>query len=64
MREQLADRIYDIRCRIVHTKEDVKRGRIMPFTKEGVLLRQFDLPVIGTVANKVIIANSKKLSFR
>ena len=62
LREQLADRIYDIRCRIVHTKEDDKRGRIMPFTKEEVLLRRFDLPMIGTVANKVLIANSKKLS--
>jgi hypothetical protein len=64
IREQLADRIYDIRCRIVHTKEDDKRGRIMPFTKEEVLLRQFDLPMIETVAGQVLIANSRKLSFR
>lgn len=64
IREQLADRIYDIRCRIVHTKEDDKRGRIMPFTKEEVLLRGFDLPLIETLVNKVLIANSKKLSFQ
>jgi hypothetical protein len=64
IRDQLAERIYDIRCRIVHTKEDDKRGRIMPFTKEVVLLRRFDLPMIETVAGQVLIANSKKLSFR
>jgi len=62
IREQLAERIYDIRCRIVHAKEDDKRGRIMPFTKEEVLLRRFDLPMIENLANKVLIANSKKLS--
>jgi hypothetical protein len=64
IRDQLAERIYDIRCRIVHTKEDDKRGRIMPFTKEEVLLRRFDLPLIETIADKVLIANSRKLSFR
>lgn len=64
IREQLAERIYDIRCRIVHTKEDDKRGRIMPFTKEEVLLRRFDLPMIENLANKVLIANSRKLSLR
>jgi hypothetical protein len=64
IRDQLAERIYDIRCRIVHTKEDDKRGRIMPFTKEEVLLRRFDLPMIETVASQVLIANNKKLSFR
>jgi len=64
IREQLADRIYDIRCRIVHAKEDDKRGRIMPFTKEEELLRRFDLPLIETIANKVLIANSRPLSFR
>lgn len=62
-REQLADRIYDIRCKIVHTKEDDKRGRIMPFTKEAVLLLRFDLPLIGNLANKALISNSKNLSF-
>jgi hypothetical protein len=62
IREQLAARIYDIRCRIVHTKEDDKRGRIMPFTKDEVLLGRFDLPMIESLADKVLIANSKKLS--
>jgi len=63
IREQLAERIYDIRCRIVHTKEDDKRGRIMPFTREEVLLRRFDLPMIENLASKVLITNSKILSF-
>lgn len=64
IQEQLADRIYDIRCRIVHTKEDDRRGRIMPFTKEEVLIRRFELPMIENLANKVLIANSKNLAFR
>lgn len=64
IREQMAERIYDIRCRIVHAKEDDKRGRIMPFTKEEVLLQRFDLPLIEMIASKVIIANSRPLSFR
>lgn len=64
IREQLAERIYDIRCRIVHTKEGDKRGRIMPFTKEEMLLNRFDLPIIEILADKALIANSKKLSFR
>jgi hypothetical protein len=64
IREQLADRIYDIRCKIVHTKEGDKRGKIMPFTEEELLLRRFDLPMIETLVTKVLIANSKKLSFR
>lgn len=63
LRDQLAERIYDIRCRIVHTKEDDKRGRIMPFTKEEALLRRFDLPMVESVASQVLVANSRKLSF-
>jgi hypothetical protein len=62
IREQLAERIYDIRCRIVHTKEDDKRGRIMPFTKEEVLLREFELRIIENLVDKVLIANSRQLS--
>ena len=62
IREQLAERIYDIRCKIVHTKEDDKRGRIMPFTKEEVLLREFELGVIENLVDKVLIANSRQLS--
>jgi len=61
--EQLADRIYDIRCRIVHTKEEDKRGRLLPFTKEEEFLREFDLTMVKNLANEVLIANSKKLSF-
>ena len=64
IREQLSERIYDIRCRIVHTKEGDKRGRIMPFTKEEELLRAFDLPMVEALAVKALIANSKKLLLR
>jgi hypothetical protein len=63
VREQVGERIYDIRCRIVHTKEDDKRGRIIPFTREAALLREFDLPMIEGIVNKVLIANSKQVSF-
>jgi len=64
IREQLAERIYDIRCKIVHTKEGDKRGRILPFTEEENLLQMFDLAMIAGLADNVLIANSRELSIR
>jgi hypothetical protein len=64
LREQFAERIYDIRCRIVHTKDtELDGGRILPFSKEEALLRT-ELAIIEFMARKVIIAVSEKLSLR
>jgi hypothetical protein len=61
LREQLAERLYDIRCKIVHTKVDeAEKGRILPFTKEETLLMD-EVEVIEFIARKAIIAGSKKL---
>ena len=63
IREQLAERIYDIRCKIVHTKEGDRRGRISPFTEEEELLELFDLPMIAGLADNALTGNSRELSF-
>ena len=61
LREQLADRLYDIRCKIVHTKaEEAEKGRILPFTKEESLLT-VEVDIIEFIARKALIAGSKKL---
>jgi len=61
LREQVADRLYDIRCRIVHTKADEReRERILPFTKEESLL-MVEVDIIEFMARKTLIAGSKKL---
>ncbi|MBA7503077.1 hypothetical protein ES706_01683 [subsurface metagenome] len=61
LREQLADRLYDIRCRIVHTKADeIQKERILPFTREETLL-QDEVSIIAFIARRALIAGSKRL---
>ncbi len=61
LRDQLAERLYDIRCRIVHTKaEETETTRILPFSEEETLLKN-ELQVIEFLARKAIIAKSQKL---
>ncbi|MBP2340683.1 hypothetical protein JOF41_006861 [Saccharothrix coeruleofusca] len=58
--DQVADRVYDIRCRIVHGKEN-GGGRaevLLPFGKEAERLAH-DIEVIRFLAQKVIIAGSR-----
>jgi len=60
MVEQTADRIYDLRCKIVHTKNlDGAEGdeMILPFSKEEDLLID-DVDLIRFLARKVLIASS------
>ncbi len=59
LREEVANRLYDIRCRIVHTKAD-ERERILPFTKEESLLL-VEVDIIEFMARKALIAGSKRL---
>lgn len=62
LREQLAERIYDIRCRVVHTKaNETERERILPYTEEEALLT-VEIKIIEFLARKALIAGSKKLS--
>jgi hypothetical protein len=55
---QLAERIYAIRCRIVHTKDDANETfaePLMPYSAEAALLRP-DLRLIEFLSQKIIIA--------
>lgn len=63
LRSEVADRIYDIRCKIVHTKVGGQEGDVellLPFSKEAELL-SFDIELIQYVAQRVLIATSSQL---
>jgi hypothetical protein len=62
LRKSVANRIYDIRCRIVHTKteNDFEKARsIYPFTQEANLLTH-DISLINYIAKQVLIASSSE----
>ncbi|SCG80651.1 hypothetical protein GA0070609_6561 [Micromonospora echinaurantiaca] len=59
---QAADRVYDIRCRVVHTKEDGGKSgakMIVPGSRESKLL-QHDIELVQFLAQKAIIAGSRR----
>jgi hypothetical protein len=65
LRNDVADRIYEIRCKIVHTKVGGQDGNVellLPFSKEAELLF-FDIELLQYVAQQVLIATSSSLSF-
>lgn len=65
LRNAVADRIYQIRCRIVHTKGDsgdVENEPILPFSTEAALL-DHDIALIQYVARQVLISASRALQF-
>jgi hypothetical protein len=56
----VAERIYDIRCKIVHTKGDAPAGKggfLLPFSREAALLH-FDIELVQYIATQVLIAAS------
>ncbi len=62
---QVADRIYDLRCRIVHGKDSAEHEvrAIRPFDRESRLLRP-DLNLIRFVAQRALITSSRPASWR
>jgi hypothetical protein len=61
--EQTAERVYDIRCKVVHTKNANGREAdmmILPFSKEEDLLMD-DVELVRFLAQKVLIASSNPL---
>ncbi|WP_460293756.1 hypothetical protein [Clostridium tertium] len=61
----ISERIYDIRCKIVHTKASENEGEIdllLPFAKEVKFL-YYDIELIKYISQQIIIFNSKSLSF-
>ncbi len=67
LRNDIADRIYDIRCKIVHTKDvgetdEETVGLLLPFSKEADLLT-FDIELIQYLAQQVFITSSTNLRY-
>jgi hypothetical protein len=63
LRNDVADRIYDIRCKIVHTKSDGQNGEVellLPFSKEAEQL-YYDIELVQYIAQQVLIAASSPL---
>ncbi len=62
--QQVADRIYDLRCRIVHSKDsaDETMRPLRPFERESRLMRH-DLSLIRFIAQHVLIASSRPASW-
>ena len=63
IRNDVADRVYDIRCKIVHTKSDAKDGSVellLPFSKEAEQLF-FDIELVQYLAQRVLISGSTQL---
>jgi len=58
VRNDVADRIYDIRCRIVHTKSDARDSDLellLPFSAEADLIAH-DIDLVQFVAKSVLIS--------
>jgi hypothetical protein len=62
IRGEVANRIYDIRCKIVHTKSsgDGDVDLLLPFSEEAELLG-YDVELIQYVSQKVLVAASRPL---
>ncbi len=65
LRNEIADRIYDIRCKIVHTKdvgetEEETAGLLLPFSKESELMT-YDIELIQYIAQQVLITSSTSI---
>lgn len=62
LRNDVADRLYNIRCRIVHTKDSEQHSgsMILPFSEEADQLI-FDIDLAQFVAQKILIATSSHL---
>jgi hypothetical protein len=59
----VADRLYNIRCEIVHTKDDGDADamqRLLPFTPEAEQIMH-DIDLMQFIAEKVLIASSTEL---
>lgn len=59
----IANRIYDIRCNIVHRKvgtEEEGESRLMPFSSNTKLLK-YDIELVKFISQHVLISNGKAL---
>lgn len=64
LRNETADRIYDIRCNIVHTKADSQDGdlpMLLPFSDDAQYLTH-DIDLVQFLASAVLISSSSELT--
>ncbi|WP_137931884.1 hypothetical protein [Mesorhizobium comanense] len=64
LRNEVSDLIYDIRCKIVHTKNEFnedERNILLPFSKEADLLYYY-IELIQFVSKNVLISASTKMT--
>jgi hypothetical protein len=62
-RVDVASRIYDLRCRIVHTKDDADIQLLLPFSQDLIHIK-YDIELIEFVARKVLIASGKPINLK
>lgn len=64
LRKLVAYRVYDIRCKIVHSKDDgtSERAGLIPGSHHDDLVR-IELPLIDFLAQKAILASASKIEF-
>lgn len=60
LRTEVSNRIYELRCRIVHTKEEDDFEILLPFSPEVGYIKH-DLELIELLARNVLIAGGKPL---
>ncbi|MNJ40074.1 hypothetical protein D3C77_349590 [compost metagenome] len=63
LKGEVARRIYELRCKIVHTKADSRDSDLellLPFSKEADLM-QFDIELAQYVARQVLISGSRPI---
>jgi|GEM_PF-625660 len=63
VRIDIASRIYELRCRIVHTKEEAESEILLPYSQDLALIK-YDIDLIEFVARKVLIAGCKPLEIK
>ena len=61
--DDLVERIYDIRCRIVHNKASETDKKILPMTKNVNYLKH-EVELLKFIVRKVLIANSSPFSLK
>lgn len=64
IRDEVAERVYDIRCRIVHTKSSRPGSEtevLLPFS-DGVSAMGHDLALVRYLAQRVLVASATRLA--
>lgn len=63
LRNDVAERIYEIRCKIVHTKTDARNSDfelLLPFSKEAEQLH-FDIELVQYLAQQILVSASASI---